>query len=134
MSLPRINFLHLVVSKVKSRSDNVPAEYQLPTPYCFKIKLGQDFTGQGHYGKVKGEIKVQHDAVHLQSSTNVPTKNELPTHYSFRDTAWTRFYRSRSLLQGQRSNQGHIITLHIYNPQPMSLRIINFLQLTVSRI
>ena len=35
--LPRINFLHLTVSE---------------------IKPSQDFIGQGHYGKVKGQIKV----------------------------------------------------------------------------
>ena len=50
-------------SKVKSRSHhdaaqlqpitNVPTKYQLHTPY------GQDFIGQGHYGKVKGQIKVR---------------------------------------------------------------------------
>ena len=28
----------------------------------------------------------------------------------------TRFYRSRSLQQGQRSNQGQIMTLHNYTP------------------
>ena len=38
MSLPNINFPHLVVSEI------------LP---------GQDFQGQGHYGKVKGQIKVK---------------------------------------------------------------------------
>ena len=37
MSLPNINFLHLTVSE---------------------IQPGQDFIGQGHYGKVKGQIKV----------------------------------------------------------------------------
>ena len=37
MSLPSINFLHLTVSE---------------------IQPGQDFIGQGHYGKVKGQIKV----------------------------------------------------------------------------
>ena len=37
MSLPRINFLHLTVSE---------------------MQLEQDFIGQGHYGKVKGKIKV----------------------------------------------------------------------------
>ena len=35
---------------------------------------------------------------------------------SFRDTAWTRFSNSRSLQQGQRSNQGHTMTLHTYTP------------------
>ena len=43
--------------------------------------------------------------------TNVPTKYQLPTPYSFRDIAWTKFYRSRSLRQGQRLNQGHTMTL-----------------------
>ena len=46
---------------------------------------------------------------------------QLPTPYGFQDTARTRFYRSRSLRQDQRSNQGHTMTLHTYKPQPMSL-------------
>ena len=56
-------------SKVKSRSQhgvahlhpltNVPTKYQLPTPYCFQDIAGQDFIGQGQYGKVKGQIKVR---------------------------------------------------------------------------
>ena len=37
----------------------------------------------------------------LQPLTNVPTKYQLPTPYGFRDIARTRFYRSRSLRQGQ---------------------------------
>ena len=44
------------------------------------------------------------------------TKYQLPTPYSFRDLARTTFYRSRSLRQGQRSNQGHTMTLHTYTP------------------
>ena len=42
---------------------------------------------------------------------NVPTKYQLHTSYGFRDIAWTRFYKSRSQRQGQRSNQGHTMTL-----------------------
>ena len=69
-----------------------------------------------------------HDDAHLQPPTNVPTKHHLPTPYAFRDIARTRFYRSRSLRQGkrsnqghttwqgQRSNQGHTMTLHTYTP------------------
>ena len=38
---------------------------------------------------------------HLQPPANVPTKYQLPTPYAFRDIAWTRFYRARSLRQGQ---------------------------------
>ena len=60
-------------------------------------KVQQDLTGQGHY-KVKS--RSHHDAAHLQPLTNVPTKHQLPTPYSFRDIARTRFYRSRSIQQG----------------------------------
>ena len=42
-----------------------------------------------------------HDVAHLQLLTNVPTKYQLPTPYGFRDIAQTKFYRSRSLQQGQ---------------------------------
>ena len=38
------------------------------------------FIGQGHYGKVKGQIKVtHHDVAHLHPLTNVITKYQLPT-------------------------------------------------------
>ena len=62
-------------------------------------KVQQDFKGQGHYDKVKW--RSHYDAAHLQLLTNVLTKYQLPTPYSFRDIARTRFYRSRSLRQGQ---------------------------------
>ena len=62
-------------------------------------KVQQDLKGQGHYGKVKS--RSHHDAAHLQPLTNVPTKYPLPTPYGFQDIARTRFYRSRSLRQGQ---------------------------------
>ena len=55
-----------------------------------------------------------HDVAHLHTLTNVPTKYQLPTPYGFRDIARTTFYRSRSLWQGQRSNQGQTMTLHTY--------------------
>ena len=82
-------------------------------------KVQQDFQTQGHYVKVKS--RSDHDVAHLHSLTNVPTKYQLPTPYSFRDIARTKFYRSRSLQQSQRSNQGQTMTLHTYNPKPMSL-------------
>ena len=69
-------------------------------------KVQQDFKGQ--YSKVKGQSVLHHDVAHLKPSTNVPTKYKLPTPYSLWDITWTRFYRSRSLQQGQRSNQGHM--------------------------
>ena len=64
---------------------------------------------------------------------SLPSIN-LPTLYGFQDVAQIRFYMSRSLRQSQRSNHGHTMTLHTYNPFPMSLQSINFLQLMVSEI
>ena len=64
-------------------------------------KVQQDFKGQGHYEKAKVTSRSHHDAAHLQPLTNVPTKHQLPTPYGFEDIAGTRFYRSRSLQQGQ---------------------------------
>ena len=143
MSLPSINFLHFTVSKiypgqdfigqghyskvkVKSRSyhdvahlhplTNVHTKYQLPTPCSFRDIVRTRFISQGHYGKVKDKSRSDHDVAHLHHLTNVPTKYQLPTLYGFRDIAQTRFYRSRSLWQGQRSNQGHTMTLHTYTP------------------
>ena len=62
----------------------------------------------------KVKSRSHHDAAHLHPLTNVPTKYQLPTPYSFRDITRTRFYRSRSLQQGQRSNQGQAMRLHAY--------------------
>ena len=78
MSPPSINLLHFTVSEILS---------------------GQNFEGQGHYGKVKS--RSHHDIAHLQPAINVPTKYQLPTPYAFRDIAQRRFYRSRALRQGQ---------------------------------
>ena len=75
--------------------------YQILTSYTLRFlrySPGQDFIGQGHYGKVKS--RSHHDVAHLHPLTNVPTKYQLPTPYGFRDIARTRFYRSRSLQQG----------------------------------
>ena len=54
--------------KVKSRTyydvahlhplTNVPTKYQLPTPYSFRDIARTRFKGQGHYGKVKGQLMV----------------------------------------------------------------------------
>ena len=86
-------------------------------------KTDPKVNGQGHYNKVKGpghydkvKSRSHHYAVHVQPLTKVPTKYQLPTPYGFRDIAGTRFYRSRSLQQGQRSNQGHTMTVHTYTP------------------
>ena len=64
----------------------------------------------------KVKSRSDYDVAHLHPLTNVPTKYQLPTPYGFRDIARTRFYRSRSLRQGQRSNEGHTMMLHTYTP------------------
>ena len=56
----------------------------------------------------KVKSRSDHDIAHLHPLS----KYQLPTPYGFRDIARTRFYRSRSLRQGQRSNQGQTMTLH----------------------
>ena len=64
----------------------------------------------------KVKSRSDHDVAHLQLLTNVPTKHQLSAPYGFRDIARTRFSNSRSLRQGQRSNQGLTMMLHTYNP------------------
>ena len=95
MTLTSINFLHLTASKKQPE---------------------QDFKTHEHYDKVKGQTKITPYVAHLQPLSNVPTKYQLPTLYGFQVIAWRRFYRSRSRQQGKRSNQGHTMTIHIYNP------------------
>ena len=85
--------------------------HQRQTKRCYKILKAKVTTTRS-----KVTSRSHHDAAHLQPLTNVPTKHQLPTPYTFRDIAWTRFYRSRSLQQGQRSNQGQTMTLHTYTP------------------
>ena len=82
----------------------------------------------------KVKSRSDHDVAHLQPLTNVPAKYQLPTPYGCRDIARKRFSNSRSLWQGQRSNQGQTMTLHTYTPQPISLPSMNFLHLKVSEI
>ena len=59
---------------------------------------------------------MMHTYIYIHLLANVPTKYQRPTPYGFRDIAQTRFYRSRSLRQGQRSNQGDTMMLHTYTP------------------
>ena len=62
----------------------------------------------------KIKSRSHHDIANLHSLANVPTQYQLPTPYGFRDIARTIFSNSRSLRQGQRSNQGQTMTLHTY--------------------
>ena len=70
MSLPNINFLHLMVSEI------------WPIQDFFKVKV---ITARS---KVKS--RSNYDEAQLHPLTNVPTKYELPKPYGFRDMAQTR--------------------------------------------
>ena len=79
-------------------------------------KVQQDFKGQGHCDNVKGQIKGTPWCCIPTPPNQCP--NQVSTSYTlwFRDIARRRFCRSRSLWQGQRSNQGHTMTMHTYTP------------------
>ena len=111
--------------------------YQIWTSYTLRFprySMDKIFQGQGHYNKVKSQIKSNYDTAQLHPLTNVPTKYELPTLYGSRDIAQARFLSSRSLRQGQRSNQGQTMMLQTYTPQPMYLPSINTQPLIVPEI
>ena len=79
---------------------NAPTNYQLPTSfqrYCLDNILKVKVTT----ARSKVKSRSHHHIAHLQPPTNVPTKYQLLAPYAFRDIAQTRFYRSRSLQQGQ---------------------------------
>ena len=60
---------------------------------------------------------MMHTYIYIHPLTNVPTKCQLSTPYGIQEIAQTRFYTSRSLQQGQKSNQGHTMTCR-YTPTP----------------
>ena len=104
---------------------NVPTKSQPSTPYIIQ-ELGQDFKTHGEYNKVKGQIKITPLCCTPTPPTNVSTNYQLATPYGFRDRTRTRFYRSKSLWQGQ-------IKVTPIPPNNV-LASINFLHLTVSEI
>ena len=83
-----------------------------------EIWPGQDFKGQGKFKDAMARSKVRsrshQDVAHLQFLINVTTKYQPSIPYKIQERAQIRFYRSRSLQQGQRSNQGYTMTLHTY--------------------
>ena len=64
-----------------------------------------------------------YDVLHLHILANVPTQYQFPTPYGLRHIPRTRLYKSRSLRRGQRSNQGHTMTLHTYTPNQCSYQV-----------
>ena len=57
---------------------------------------------------------MMHTYIYIHPQTNVPNKCQPSTPCGIQEIAQIRFYRSRSLLQGQRSNHGHTMTMHTY--------------------
>ena len=82
-----------------------------------------------HYSEVTS--RSEHNSAQLHSLTNVPTKYQLPTSYSFRDIARTRLWQPG---QDYRKGQIKVMMLHTYRTLPMSLPSMNFLHLIVSEI
>ena len=113
MSLSSINFLHLTVSE---------------------IWYGQDFIGQGHYSKVKGQIKVT-----SWRCTPAPP-NQCPYQVSTSYTLRFLRYRPDKILQvkvitarSKVKSRSHHDVAHLH-PQTHVPTSINFLHLTVSEI
>ena len=81
--------------------------YQISTSYTLRfLRYSPDKILQIKVTVARSKVKSRshNDVAHLHPLTNVTTKYQLPTPYgfrTFRDIAWTRFYRSRSLQQGQ---------------------------------
>ena len=78
--------------------------YQVSTSYTLRFpRYSPDkiFKLKVTTARSKVKSRSDHDVAYLQPLTNVPTKYQLPTPYGFRDIARIRFYRSRSLQQGQ---------------------------------
>ena len=131
----------MTMSKVKSRShndvahlqtlSNVLANHQLPILSGFIDSADKILKVKVIMARSKVKLRQHYEVAHLPP-TNVP----ISTSYTLRFPIYTRtrFSNSRSLRQGQRSSQGHTMTLHTYTFQLMSLLSINFLQLTVSEI
>ena len=98
--MPRLMKFHLLqweVVKVKFLMNSNMTLTVLNLHQKTDPKVQQDFIITA---RLKVKSRSHHDATHLQPLTNVPTKHQLPTTYSFRDIARIRVYRSRSLQQG----------------------------------
>ena len=93
--------------------------YQASTSYTLRSQrysLDKIFKPKVTTARSKVKSRSDHDDADLHPHTNIPTKYQLPKPYSLRDIAQTRFSNSRSLQQGQRSNQGQTMTLYTYTP------------------
>ena len=111
--LPRKKFLHSTV---------------------FKILARKDLTGQGHYRKVKGQIK----ATPLNCTAILPKtisleRIKIPTPYSLWDIAETIILSLGSPWQDQKSHKVHSMMLHIYTPNHYTNQVLTSYSLQFSR-
>ena len=93
--------------------------YQVSTSYTLQfLRYGPDKILYVNVTMTRSKVnsRSHHEIAHLHLLTNVGTKYQLTTPYGFQYIAQTRFYRSKSLQQGQRSNQGHTMMMHTYTP------------------
>ena len=91
-----------------------------------EILPGQDFQGQGHYGKVKGQIKAPVECCTPTPHNKCPCPVSTSYPYSFPDIAWST---TRSKVKSKSYHD--IAYLH---PQPMSLPSTNLLHLKMSEM
>ena len=97
----------LTAGQRSNQGHSMSLPYQVSTSYTlWFLRYCQDkiVKAKVTMARSKDNRRSHHDVAHLQPPTNVSTKYQLPTPYGYRDLARTRFYRSRSLQQGQRSN------------------------------
>ena len=93
--IPKYNLYNISKFKVTTASSKVKSRLHHDVGYLNPLTihflhlwvsealLGQDFKGQGHYGNVKGHIKVTPYVAHLHTPTNVPTKCQFPKPHCF---------------------------------------------------
>ena len=116
-----------LISKLKiMMHTHNPKAMSLPTTNVLHFTILDIMSKQNFKEVTMARLKVK-------SPTSVSTKYQLPTPYSFPDIGQKIHYRSTSLKQGQRSNQGHTMMCHALNSLPMSLPHMNFLEFMVYR-
>ena len=92
--------------------------YQVSTSYTLRFtryRLDMILMVKVTTQRLKVKSRSTYKPAHQDLQTTVPNVYLLPTPYSFQDIALSRFSNSRSLRQGQSSNQGHT-----YTSQPIS--------------
>ena len=103
--------LNLMVTMTRSNHDHTmmlqtyspkQCPYQVSASYTLRFQrycLDKIVKVKVNMERSQDKSRSHHDVAHLQPPTNVLIKHQLPTPYSCRHKAQTRYYRSRSLWQ-----------------------------------